>query len=228
MSPIKSMADIPSPLKHNEIFKEYQQEIMDIKIVDYAKILGTSKQNISTKLKNDSCLLYKERDRLIQHLEQRNFIDIPLYSKLIKINAQEVQTSHSNIPIKYEVSASCGNGVDVYDEESQDMFSLPNNFLQYFKADVKASEIIFAEGDSMSPEIEAGDMLLIDKSKTNIIDGLIYIFNYDGQPMCKRLQKLGDKIKAISINTNYEPFIIDKSLHFKIIGRVVGLFRQVK
>ena len=151
MSPIKSMADIPSPLKHNEIFKEYQQEIMDIKIVDYAKILGTSKQNISTKLKNDSCLLYKERDRLIQHLEQRNFIDIPLYSKLIKIDAQEVQTSHSNIPIKYEVSASCGNGVDVYDEESQDMFSLPNNFLQYFKADVKASEVIFAEGNPGFP-----------------------------------------------------------------------------
>lgn len=226
MSPIKSMADIPTPFKHKEIFKEYQEEITSIKMVDYAKILETSKQNISIKFKSDSNLLYKERDKLLKHLESKHFIDIPLYSKLSDNNL-DTETLRSNIPIRYEVSASCGNGIDVYDEETQDNISLPHNFLQYFRADFKSSEIIFAEGDSMSPEINAGDMLLVDKSKTHIINDLIYIFNYDGQPMCKRLQKSGDKIKAISVNTNYEPFIIDRTLHFSIIGRVVGLFRQV-
>lgn len=228
MSPVKSIADIPTFLKHEEIFKQYQDEIMPINKVDYAKILETSKQNISVKLKNNSNLLLKERNKLLEHLESKKFTHLPLYSKLIMANSQDVQSPCSAIPIKSEVSVSCGNGIDVYNEEIQETFSLPNNFLQHFKANSKATEIIFAEGDSMFPLIEAGDMLLIDKSKINIVDGLTYVFSYDGQPMCKKLQKFEDKIKAISINTNYEPFIIDKTMNFSIVGRVVGLFRQVK
>lgn len=82
--------------------------------------------------------------------------------------------------------------------------------------------------DSMLPEINDNDMLLVDKSQTNIRNGSIYAFNYNGEMMCKQLNTSNDSIIAVSKNQNFTPFIIDTSLHFKIIGRVVGLFRQVK
>ena len=89
------------------------------------------------------------------------------------------------------------------------------------------TEIVYAQGDSMSPEIESGDALLVDTSQTEIINGVVYAFNYEGQPMCKRLQKIGNEIKAISKNSDYDPFFIDFNNQFNIIGRVVGLMRPV-
>ena len=90
-----------------------------------------------------------------------------------------------------------------------------------------SNKIVYAQGDSMSPEINSGDALLVDTSQTNILDGVVYAFNYDGQPMCKRLQKIGKDIKAISSNPLFDSFIIDFTCQFNIVGRVVGFMRPV-
>lgn len=229
MAIIKSLQDIRTEFKHNDIFKQYTKEIEKISATEYAEILDTTRQNISLKFKNDSYLLLKEKLRLVEHLENINATNSPLYLKLyIDTRKDYNESRNSNIPVRAEVSASCGTGRSVYDEDITDKLSLPNKLLDFFKANKSMTEIIYAKGDSMLPEINDNDMLLVDKSQTNIRNGSIYAFNYNGEMMCKQLNTSNDSIIAVSKNQNFTPFIIDTSLHFKIIGRVVGLFRQVK
>lgn len=229
MAIIKSLQDIRTEFKHNDIFKQYTKEIEKISATEYAEILDTTRQNISLKFKNDSYLLLKEKLRLVEHLENINATNSPLYQKLyIDTRKDYNESENSNIPVRAEVSASCGTGRSVYDEDITDKLSLPNKLLDFFKANKSMTEIIYAKGDSMLPEINDNDMLLVDKSQTNIRNGCIYAFNYNGEMMCKQLNTSNDSIIAVSKNQNFTPFIIDTSLHFKIIGRVVGLFRQVK
>ena len=229
MAIIKSFQDIPTKFKHNDIFKQYANEIGKISAAEYAEILDTTRQNISLKFKNDSHLLLKEQTRLIEHLKNINATNSNLYQKLYVETRKDCNESgNSNIPVRAEVSASCGTGRNVYDEDITDKLSLPNKLLDFFKANKHMTEIIYAKGDSMLPEINNNDMLLVDKSQTNIHNGCIYAFNYNGEMMCKQLNTSNDNIIAVSKNQNFTPFIIDKSLHFKIIGRVVGLFHSVQ
>ena len=228
MAIIKSFLDIPTKFEHKSIFEQYNSEIETINASEYAEIVGSTKQNISVKFKNNSHLLEKERIALVKHLKNINATKTLLYETLYKPKTDDKEVlDNSSIPVKTEVLASCGNGRDVYDEEIKEDLSIPNKLLDYFGANKNMTEIIYAEGDSMSPEIKAQDMLLVDKSKTTIFDELIYVFSYNGQPMCKQLKVSGDSIIAISKNPNYAPFVIDKSLNFSVIGRVVGSFHPI-
>ena len=228
MAIIKSFLDIPTKFAHKDIFEQYNNEIENINASEYAEIVGSTKQNISVKFKNNSKLLEKERISLVKHLKSIKATKTLLYEYLYKPNTDDKEIlDNVKIPVKAEVLASCGNGRDVYDEDTKDELSLPIKLLDYFGATKNMTEIIYAEGDSMSPEIKAQDMLLVDKSKTTIFDGLIYVFSYNGQPMCKQLKVSGESIIAISKNSNYAPFVIDKSLNFKVIGRVVGSFHPI-
>lgn len=83
-------------------------------------------------------------------------------------------------------------------------------------------------GDSMSPELESGDTVLVDRGRTNIAGDGIYVISVDGMLYCKRLQLLpGRKLRVISINQAYEPYDVSlpdehgQSDHIEIIGRVV-------
>ena len=229
MAIIESLQDIRTKFKHKDIFEQYAKEIEKISATEYAEILDTTRQNISLKFKNDSYLLLKEQLRLVKHLENINATNSQLYQKLyIDTRKDYNESGNSNIPVRAEVSASCGTGRDVYDEDITDKLSLPNKLLDFFKANKHMTEIIYAKGDSMLPEINNNDMLLVDKSQTNIRNGCIYAFNYNGEMMCKQLSTSNDNVIAVSKNQSFPPFIIDKSLHFKIIGRVVGLFHSVQ
>ena len=134
------------------------------------------------------------------------------------------------LPIRGDVSASCGNGVYIYDENQTAVYPISEFLLKSLGASVSDTDIIFASGDSMLPEIKDGDALMVDKSKRDIIDGQIYIIRSDGQLLCKRLQKIPpQKIKIVSDNPKYDPYYIDFSnvidFDFDVIGRVLWYSR---
>lgn len=134
------------------------------------------------------------------------------------------------LPIRGDVSASCGNGVYIYDESQTAVYPISEFLLKSLGASVTDTDIIFASGDSMLPEIKDGDALMVDKSKRDIIDGQIYIIRSDGQLLCKRLQKIPpQKIKIVSDNPKYDPYYIDFSniidFDFDVIGRVLWYSR---
>lgn len=146
------------------------------------------------------------------------------YNVLESIASGEQKCFCYNLPVRGEVEASCGFGVTVYNEEQTATYSVSKKFIDDLKINPKTSEIIFARGDSMESTIYGGDSVLVDRSKTDIQDGVIYCINLDGQIMIKRLQKIArDIVGLISDNPKYKTREIDlkqDSDTFKIIGEV--------
>jgi len=207
----------------------------------FAEILQTSKQNIGRRMSYNGFLLYDETVILLKYMSKFNLTDNDLYSELSQIvnpvkskhQLKEVNASDDNddefteISVKGDIGISCGYGAIVYNNDETCKCRVPNRTLRELGANKNQTHIVYAQGNSMSPEIQSGDALLVDTSQTDIIDGVVYAFNYDGQPMCKRLSKIGKEIKAISNNAAYEPFMIDFNMQFNIVGRVVGFVRPV-
>lgn len=81
------------------------------------------------------------------------------------------------------------------------------------------------KGDSMSPRIQEGDIVIVRKqSDADSGDIVIALVNGD-EAVCKRLQKYADGLSLISLNPQYEPMTFTKKdikdKPVKIIGRVI-------
>lgn len=206
---------------------------------EFAIIIETNKQNLGGRISNNGSLSFDEVKLLLKYLASQDLSDNSFYNELSQTvnpiknrnELKEVKSScnedFAELNVRGDVGLSCGYGTVVYNDSVTGKCKVPRQTLRNYGANVSSTEIVYAQGDSMSPEIMSGDALLVDTSQINIIDGVIYAFNYDGQPMCKRLQKIGKEIKAISANPLYSSFVIDFTCQFNIVGRVVGFMRPV-
>lgn len=168
-----------------DIYQQYINEIENISMTRFAEIIHTSKQNISKKFKNNSCIQIDEQYFLICHLKTLKKTSTNLYQQL----------------------------------------DSTNKYLETINKYV--SNTICASDNSMSPEINYKDILLMDESQTIIINGSSYVFNYKGEINCRLLYETEDGIMACSKNKDYPPFIIKKTSDFKMLGRVVGVIHSV-
>ena len=130
-----------------------------------------------------------------------------------------------SIPVKGDVVASMGYGVTIYNEQETATYSISKKLVRDLGVNKGKTEIIFAQGDSMSPTIEGGDSLLVDHSRKEIYDGKIYCIRMEGQLYAKRLQKIPPNIiRIVSDNDKYRCFEIDLSktpeFDFEVIGEV--------
>lgn len=161
---------------------------------------------------------------------------IKILEDIFKTNLEEDIITKSNnddfykTPIYGNVQASCGNGLMVIDDSQTAYFPVSKQLLKQIGASQKDTNIIFAKGDSMTPEIKDGDALMVDCSKREVIDGQIYVIRYDGQLLCKRLQKMPpNSVKVISDNGKYDAYYIDYTkgidFDFEVIGRVMWYSR---
>lgn len=89
----------------------------------------------------------------------------------------------------------------------------------------KFCEIVTVSGDSMSPEYQDGDRVIIDKSVTSFIDGHIFAFGYNGQCYIKIINLLPDKIKCIPLNPQYDAFYLSKEDTISIYGLIIPRVR---
>lgn len=88
--------------------------------------------------------------------------------------------------------------------------------------------VLTVQGDSMSPEINSGDVLFIDVSVTRFVTNAIYVMNYAGRPMVKRLQARRDGSVLIkSTNESYDSEVVseDETSDLYVSGRVIGVWK---
>lgn len=92
--------------------------------------------------------------------------------------------------------------------------------------------LIRVEGDSMEPDLRAGDIVLLDMTDTRAKREGIYVIKMDGALLVKSLQRLpGGVVKVISRNSAYEAFTVtvtdvENPNGFAVIGRVVWACRR--
>lgn len=129
-----------------------------------------------------------------------------------------------------EVRASAGSGRPIVEPSAAD-----ERQPQAFRADWIRSKgwraanlvCIIADGRSMSPRIEDGDCLLVDRSQTAVLDGKVYALAWDHEMRVKRLYKrVGGGLLVHSDNEREHPRIElsdDQLRHVAVVGRVVWI-----
>lgn len=194
---------------------------------DIAKVLGITRSAVGNRIARKQELKEFEIIKLDDAFREKIKAQIEkVRDDVIEINERfNASKELINLPVRSEVTASMGHGVEVLDEQQTGTYSFSKKLLGDIGADPKYSDVIFSSGDSMYPTIEGGDCLVVDKSKTDIYDGKIYCVRIQDKLYAKRLQFLPpNKVNVISDNPKYKPFEVDLSKEldydFAVIGEV--------
>lgn len=116
----------------------------------------------------------------------------------------------------YDHAASAGTGQYLNDVRVE-RIELP--------VDVDADFVIPIKGDSMEPDYHDGDLVFIQTS-VDLNDGVIGVFNYDGEAYIKQLVIDTEQAYLHSLNPDYKDMPITPETDFRIIGEVVDLYRD--
>lgn len=116
----------------------------------------------------------------------------------------------------YDHAASAGTGQYLNDVRVE-RIELP--------VDVDADFVIPIKGDSMEPDYQDGDLIFIQTS-VDLNNGVIGVFNYNGEAYIKQLVIDEDQAYLHSLNPEYKDMPITPETDFRIIGEVVDLYRE--
>lgn len=214
-------------------FEELQQLLQNLtnSKITFKKIadsLGVKLSTISTRKGKGSKVRFDEVKRIEKYFDVCLTDSACQTAKLV----EQIESDRTNIElakIEYfpDVYLSAGYGVEVYDEYSETIV-IDERFLMSergMRVNPKNCKMVRVSGNSMFPEYHHGDRVIIDESDTNLTDGQIYAFRYDGQCYVKEINRAGNKIKCISVNKEYEPFYIERDVDFKVFGRILPRIR---
>lgn len=80
-------------------------------------------------------------------------------------------------------------------------------------------------GDSMEPDYKSGDYVFV-KLTVELPNGTVGVFDYEGEAYIKQLIIEKDKAYLRSFNKIYKDIPIDSNSDFRIIGKVVDVYRE--
>ena len=116
----------------------------------------------------------------------------------------------------YDHPASAGTGQYLNDVRVE-RIELP--------VDIDADFVIPIKGDSMEPDYHDGDLVFIQTS-VDLNNGVIGVFNYNGDAYIKQLVIDKEQAYLHSLNPAYKDMPITPDTDFRIIGEVVDLYRE--
>ena len=116
----------------------------------------------------------------------------------------------------YDHPASAGTGQYLNDVRVE-RIELP--------VDIDADFVIPIKGDSMEPDYHDGDLVFIQTS-VDLNDGVIGVFNYNGDAYIKQLVIDKEQAYLHSLNPSDKDMPITPETDFRIIGEVVDLYRE--
>lgn len=153
----------------------------------------------------------------IQQLEKKGFLKRnPSNPKDYQILSDSPEKSISYINL-YGL-AQCGPNGSILDGDPVDRIPISSRLLSFPVGD---AFMVRAKGNSMTPKINDGD-LVVAKKVQNVDNGEIAVCVNDGQALIKKINKNGKNIILTSINTKYEPFVASKN--FKVEGVVKNIY----
>jgi len=161
-------------------------------------------------------------------LEDRYGAMYPVPANVLK----QPRPGYVYLPLK-EVEAAAGAGSLIDGERVVDVLAFKEEWIrQELHARPVDLDLIYVKGDSMEPDLRAGDIILLDHTDTMARREGVYVIRMDGAVLVKQLQRLpGGVVKVISRNPAYEPFTvtvasIEDPNGFAVIGRVVWACRR--
>ncbi|WP_392559543.1 LexA family transcriptional regulator [Orbus mooreae] len=144
--------------------------------------------------------------RLLKNNATPNIIDIPPHPSVLSYN-NEKSNQKTNTTFPFDLS-----------------------YIKHHNFNITDLYTYRAKGDSMSPTISAGDMLILNTASTLPFDGYIYAVEYGDTPSIKRIQNSGKQFLLLSDNEKYPVITIDKlniDVNFNIIGQVICILKDL-
>lgn len=207
----------PSKWKKGQISKETLDKLAELLEVDAGWLLNGKK---SQNLTNFDMQEFMEKHGLSK-VDESSF-------DLNDIQAPTVVEYTENDGFIWidvvEASFSCGTGeaIEFHFDVINGKQPFPPNFFKKKHVNPACMRIIKAKGDSMSDFIHDDDLVGIDISQTEIVDGGIYAIYFEGEGMIKQIFKEeGGKLILHSLNAKYrDREVTEKNgLNFKVMGR---------
>ncbi|KXI11966.1 MULTISPECIES: XRE family transcriptional regulator [Streptococcus] len=116
----------------------------------------------------------------------------------------------------FDQALSAGTGQYLNDVQVEQI-ELPIN--------VDADFVVPIYGDSMEPDYHSGDYVFV-KLSVELSDGDIGVFEYYGDAYIKELIINDSGAYLHSLNPKYDDILVDADSDFRIIGEVVGRYRE--
>ncbi len=191
---------------------------------DVADILGISRMNFAT-LKKRNRIPFNE---LLDFCAKRNIsINWLLYGQSPE---SLIEATNRYYKVKYfsDISASAGGGAQ-NEVELVEELEISEAFIWYLggERELKNIEALKVSGDSMEPTFSYDDTVFVNRTKTDIQRGGIFVLRSEGGLFIKRvLPRVDGKIDIISDNDIYPTQTVPKD-DVQIIGRVVAKFGEV-
>jgi len=128
---------------------------------------------------------------------------------------------HSVMLPLFTSKVSCGL-FGIADDFSDNYLSLDAKYL----VNKEATFLVRASGDSMSPEIKSGDILIVDRS-IELVSGKVATFYLNGAAICKQfIKKFNGEIVLRSFNSSYQDIVISETDDLVLFGVVIGIARD--
>ena len=131
---------------------------------------------------------------------------------------------------KVEARLSAGTGSLETSAEVTGLFAFRRKWI-HSRGNPVSMVLMDVYGDSMEPEIKAGDTALIDQSQIDVYVGRIYAIGIDSEVFIKYVDREPGKYVLRSANKEYKSLEVDlgdESSNVRVIGRVVWWCREAR
>ena len=185
---------------------------------DLANAFNISIDDLFPPIQNDSSSNVSQIQSIYDELNPPRQVKVLNYAKM-QLNEQENEVSEAIQLYSYDYydhPASAGTGQYLNDVRVE-RIELP--------VDIDADFVIPIKGDSMEPDYHDGDLVFIQTS-VDLNDGVIGVFNYNGDAYIKQLVIDKEQAYLHSLNPSYKDMPITPETDFRIIGEVVDLYRE--
>ena len=163
-------------------------------------------------------------------LGKSNIINQLQYKALVGPNSTDISHAFTVFPVGKQgmrpIYGSISAGLGEYVEGSNEILGWEPVEAKYDTDDYFYLRVV---GDSMSPKIEDGDLLLIRKQES-VDSGDIGAFIVDNEEgFVKRVMYGADYITFVSLNSAYEPicFVGEQVKRVRVVGKVIEIKRKL-
>lgn len=200
-------------------------DIFDVSIDDFFPAVSKNAVESTNPLPYASDLLTQQiTDKVVRLTTQNKKIVLRTSEELLESQKNEEETKITEVSEViqlysydyYDHPASAGTGQYLNDVRVE-RIELP--------VDVDADFVIPIKGDSMEPDYHDGDLVFIQTS-VDLNNGIIGVFNYNGDAYIKQLVIDEDQAYLHSLNPAYKDMPITPDTDFRIIGEVVDIYRE--
>lgn len=151
---------------------------------------------------------------------------VEIFDQSTKPDQEQSADDYCRIPMYQGQVGACGYGSEGGEEYIGDLVAFRRSWIRHeLMINPKDLTLIFVTGDSMTPTVTPGDMVMVDHSACDAITDGVWVLSMGDGPIVKRIQRMSKtRLRVFSDNKVYDPIEIDltdppEGLRF--IGRVV-------